>query len=330
MSKICQNCNSILSDNHKFCTKCGAKIVDKLEEKRVVSDNKNNLNTKESTGTYYKIGAFLILIGIALFFGLNKNNNAIPQEEIIKKKSEQQPIIKKEVTSQIEKKYTIINSSEITNKINDFLTGFIHLLTDEEYYSIQYIDDVIYYDWGKTKGLKAHNDKINLIKKWPYLRYSVRSIDSIKQDESGNYIIEFKLNFKSWNFKRKGFQGIAQYRLVITKYMTQVLEENSKVLFREPYNPIFNDIDHLPFVGKKRFDEISGHTNIIELKKDGKMKIINGHYRSGGWHISYEGNFINYYSKTKLLFHSDAVCDEKYNDCLYLSDTNENADEYLE
>ena len=46
MSKICQNCNSILSETHNFCTICGTKIVDKFEE--VFNDNKNNLSQKEN------------------------------------------------------------------------------------------------------------------------------------------------------------------------------------------------------------------------------------------------------------------------------------------
>lgn len=274
------------------------------------------------------------IVPIILFFyysdKLNEIKNVSLEKEIIKNKSEVQSTIKREEKNQIEKKFTIIDSPEMKHKINNFLNGFIYLLTDEKYYSIQYIDDVIYYDWGKTQGYKAHNDKINLIKKWPYLQYSVKSIDSIKQDESGNYIVEFKLNFKSWNFKRKGFQGVAQYKLVITKYMTQILEENSKVLSRGPYNAVSNYVNNLPFIGKKRFDDSFGLTNIVELKESGQMKIINGHYRSGGWYVSYEGDFVNFYSKTKILFHSDAVCEEKYNECVPLSDTNENADEYLE
>ena len=367
MSKYCQNCYSKIKDEHQFCTQCGTKFEEKVSA--VNKEEKNNINQEVliPSSSHVKFIMWGIVLCIFIFAISNftiesdqsvLNNEAIKSElsleeksilleeakkdfklknyvssrdsKIIENKLEQQVIIKKEEKNQIEKKFTIIDSPEMKHKINNFLNGFIYLLTDEKYYSIQYIDDVIYYDWGKTQGYKAHNDKINLIKKWPYLQYSVKSIDSIKQDESGNYIVEFKLNFKSWNFKRKGFQGVAQYKLVITKYMTQILEENSKVLSRGQYNAISNYVNNLPFIGKKRFDDSFGFTNIVELKENGQMKIINGHYRSGGWHVSYEGDFVNFYSKTKILFHSDAVCEEKYNECVPLSDTNENADEYLE
>lgn len=86
MSKICQNCNSILSENHNFCTKCGTKIVDKLEKKIVFNDNKNNLSQKENIRKY-KIGGFLILIALALFFVFDKSNNTSPQKEMIQNNS---------------------------------------------------------------------------------------------------------------------------------------------------------------------------------------------------------------------------------------------------
>ena len=64
MSRTCKNCNSKISDEHKFCTKCGTKIEEKVEEEIIANDSQSNQNKKENIPNYNKIGGFLIFIGI--------------------------------------------------------------------------------------------------------------------------------------------------------------------------------------------------------------------------------------------------------------------------
>ena len=70
MSRTCKNCNSKISDEHKFCTKCGTKIEEKVEEEIIANDSQSNQNKKENIPNYNKIGGFLIFIGIMLVLGL--------------------------------------------------------------------------------------------------------------------------------------------------------------------------------------------------------------------------------------------------------------------
>lgn len=230
MSKICQNCNSILSDNHKFCTKCGAKIVDKLEEKRVVSDNKNNLNTKESTGTYYKIGAFLILIGIALFFGLNKNNNAIPQEEIIKKKSEQQPIIKKEDDNKTKK---TVDNNYVQKELTEYVIDYIDKVNKRYMGSIKelYANNIKSFSDITYSKEKVFKEKEDYFKRWNIFQMKLNNIESINTDKNnGNHIIKYNMSFLAYSTNKiKGIRGEALNTLILNSDM-KIIEEQQTIL----------------------------------------------------------------------------------------------------
>ncbi len=48
MSKICQKCSSIINDEHKFCTNCGAKLSENIEEQLSINDKQNNSDKKEN------------------------------------------------------------------------------------------------------------------------------------------------------------------------------------------------------------------------------------------------------------------------------------------
>ena len=66
----CSKCGNLNSEEHKFCTKCGTKIEEKVEEEIIANDSQSNQNKKENIPNYNKIGGFLIFIGIMLVLGL--------------------------------------------------------------------------------------------------------------------------------------------------------------------------------------------------------------------------------------------------------------------
>ena len=66
----CSKCGNLNSEEHKFCTKCGTKIEEQVEEEIIVNDLQSNQNKKENILNYNKIGGFLIFIGIILVLGL--------------------------------------------------------------------------------------------------------------------------------------------------------------------------------------------------------------------------------------------------------------------
>lgn len=66
----CSKCGNLNNEEHKFCTKCGTKIVEQVEEEVIVNDSQSNQNKKENIPNYNKIGGFLIFIGIILVLGL--------------------------------------------------------------------------------------------------------------------------------------------------------------------------------------------------------------------------------------------------------------------
>lgn len=62
---ICEKCNNIIDEDSKFCSKCGERILVKVEESDINFIKKNEDNIK-----YQKIGGFLIFIGILLILGI--------------------------------------------------------------------------------------------------------------------------------------------------------------------------------------------------------------------------------------------------------------------
>ena len=62
---ICEKCNNKIDDDSKFCSKCGERILVKVEESDINFIKKNEDNIK-----YQKIGGFLIFIGILLILGI--------------------------------------------------------------------------------------------------------------------------------------------------------------------------------------------------------------------------------------------------------------------
>ena len=51
----CSKCGNLINEEHKFCTKCGTKIVKQVEEEIIVNDSQSNQNNKCSIQEYKSI-----------------------------------------------------------------------------------------------------------------------------------------------------------------------------------------------------------------------------------------------------------------------------------
>lgn len=293
MARTCKNCYSSVNDEHKFCTKCGTKIVEQVEEEIIVNDLKSSQKKEENkfSGSLTFIGIILILglIGKLTFFNENHTNEY--KEEIIKNKSNvQSNNYSSDNSSSVENKESLDNNniSKIDTKVENQKNTIIKekiTITPEE--NIQeFIESVKRLD--KNKIAKFFEYPIYLDPVIPSIKNNselIEKFDLVFDPNIINQIANSKIN-KDWS--AVGSKGIMFKNgdIWFDYYGTRISHinyaTNKKKELKQFIQKFQRDTLHSSL---KDFEEsiIQASTEKYRIRID---RLKNGNYRYASWQIN--------------------------------------------